>query len=212
MKLLPRMGGAISIWLAATVMGANYPSIVGFAAAALSLLSVNPLMHFKRDETLVFPALLATLSFYSVYLNPEILLILFAYSLLFALVKMVEDRRISAKLGAIALTFPFPFMAMASGVRLVEIATPLTLLYSLTLFNLFLADSKVYSSISMKNYLSIIPVALIFFLLSPMAMFLSVTIAAAVITAISPSLTIRKFGFSLLFLHLLFAAEYVLLF
>jgi hypothetical protein len=212
MKLLPRMGGAISIWLAATVMGLKHFTVIGVVTATLALLSINPLMYFKRDKSLVFPSLLAALSLYSAYLKPEVVPVLLLYSLLFALVKVVRERRISVKAGAIALTFPFPFMAVVSGASLAEIASPLTLLYSLTIFNLFLADSKVYNSVSMKNYLSIIPLAVVLFLLSPATMFLSVIAATTAIAILSPSLSIKKFGFSLLFLHLLFALEYVLLF
>ncbi|WP_290623658.1 MULTISPECIES: hypothetical protein [unclassified Archaeoglobus] len=209
MKLLPRMGGVISIWLASTILGLKYFSILGILIAILSLFSVNPLMNLRKDFSLLFPSVLAVVSIYLALLNAEIVIILIFYSSLFALLKITRDRRLSTKLGALALTYPFPMMALVSGAGIQQIVTPLILLLSLTIFNFFLADSRIYSGVNAKNYLSLIPLAVVFYFFAPLVISIPVIVIATVVMLISERLTLRKFGFSLLFLHLMFAVGFL---
>ncbi|AAB91063.1 hypothetical protein [Archaeoglobus fulgidus] len=211
MRLLPKMGGVISIWLTSTLLAMKYLTPLNLAIALLSLLSVNPLMYMKKDFSLVFPILLSALAAYILYLNPTTIYFLLAYSILFIALKFVNEWRIETKIGAFALTFPFPMMALAYGAGLMEILAPLTLLFSLTAFNLFLADSRIYGRVSAKNYLAIIPLALIFYILSHPVLAAAVTAAAIVVTVKANSISVRSFGFSLLFLNLLFVVGFLAL-
>ncbi len=211
MNLLPRMGGVISIWLTSTLLGLKYFTLLGLTISLLSLLSINPLMYMKRDFTLLFPILLSLSAAYLCILNPITLYFLLAYSFLFLMLRIVNERRIATKIGAFTLTFPFPMMALAFGADLLGILHSLTLLLSLTAFNLFLADSRIYGEVSIKNYLALVPLALIFYLLSHPVLAAVVTAGAGVIVAKSSSMSVKKFGLSLLALNLLFVFGFLML-
>jgi hypothetical protein len=208
MGLIPKMGGVLSIWLTSTLMGLKYFSILGIGISLLTLLSVKPLINFKKDYSIVFPPILIGLALYTASINPVALPFLILYAFLFSSMKVVKNRRIITKAGGLALTFPFPMMGLVVNAN---VTIPLILLFGLTSFNLFLADSKIYGKISMKNYLSALFLAILLYFLSPFEMFISISSTAFFITFISNSLSLKKFGYSLLALHLIFAIEFLIL-
>lgn len=208
MKLLPRMGGVVSIWLASTLLGIKYFSITGILVALLSLFSINPLMNFKK-KLMVFPASLAVLCLYIAAVNSEAIIVLISYSILFASLKLTDNRRVYTKIGAFALTFPFPMMALSAGENLWNILQPLALLLTITAFNLYLADSRIYGN-SSKRFFALPLLAAVFLLLSPPAVSIPVITATAIVTIASPSLSLRRFGFSLLSLHLIFVLSFLI--
>lgn len=210
MKLLPKMGGVISIWFASTLLGAKYFNTIGIFVALLSLLSVNPLMNFKR-ELIVFPFSLTTLCLYIAVMNPEAIIFLIFYLILFASLKLTDDRRVKTRIGAFALTFPFPMMALSAGEGLMSILHPLALLLTITAFNLYLAESRIYGNNPSVRFLALPPLAAVFLLLTPPMVSIPVIAAATIVTVASPLLSLRRFGFSLLSLHLIFVLSFLIL-
>jgi hypothetical protein len=127
--------------------------------------------------------------------------------------KIQRVQRIQVKIGAIILTIPFPLMAGFSGESFDAIASPLLLLIFVTSFNLMLADSLIFEkSVTVKNHFAFALLTTAFYLLSPFLVFLTISLSAVLLIIVGKKLTVKQLGFSLLFLHVLFSAEYLFFF
>ncbi len=213
----PRMSGAWGIWLVSTIMGLKYFTFLGITAALLMLISMQPLIRSDVDLRYYTPVVsLAALLTYAAVKNSVMLAYILPYAALLALQKYLRDRagqRAYIQAGALILTAPFPLMAGFHGAFPSEILIPWFLLLLLTFFNVTLADSLIFEGkFEAKNYaiFSILSVSLL--TLTPLPMSASVIIMALLVLLASHRLTLKKFGFSLLGIHLLFAAQYLIFF
>ncbi|WP_202319308.1 hypothetical protein [Archaeoglobus neptunius] len=212
MNLIPRMGGAWSIWLASTIMGLKFFSIEGLTASLLVLLSVNSLLDKRPGKRgRVFLLMLAALITFGIFKNSDFLVVVIPYSLLFAINRLTSSQRLFIVTGSLLLTFPFPLMAGLSGEISLKILSPLVLLISLTIFNLLTAESAIFRKrTDWRNYLSLTVLSSLFYILAPVFVFAAVTACSLFVLIFSSRITLKKLGFSLLGLHLLYAVTYLI--
>lgn len=211
------MGGVWSIWLVSTVMGLKYFTLPGFVASFLILISIQPLL--KNDITLrsSIPVLaLAVLLTYGVVINLTMLMYLLPYATLLVLQRYLKKRlgqRAYIQAGSLILTSPFPLMAGFYAIHPSEVLIPWLLLITLTYFNVILAESVIFEKgMKVRNYAAFLVLSILLIVYTPLLMSLSILLLAATLMVISRKLSLKKLGFSLLGLHMLFAVEYLLLF
>lgn len=212
------MGGVWSIWLASTVMGLKFFTFEGILASFLVLVSVQSFLE-RRDKTYLLPPLfLSMIVLYEIMSNSLLFILLLPYLILFLIQRVFAQRvRMSQKayvqIGVFLLTIPFPLMAGFSADDTVDVLAPLLLLILITFFNLFLAEAVIFrKTLCRKNYLSLLLLIVFFLFLSPPVVFATVSLTALLLMFFAFKLSLRKLGFSLLGLHILFAVEYLVFF